>query len=302
MSRSCTQEQHRQWLRNLALLLVGLLLYVGCSDDKEGLKVTYPQDTGIRWQYEILQFYEGDTTSLGTIDVHNAEVGQFQQRSDIMRTRLVRRLDSLAGTERDSTITETFYDFSNKFSFRMYAGSFYRIFDTMLSPTVLDTIEAQDPAGDPYQYFFEYEPGWIKFTSFEQNAATPYEIHAPETFYIDFRRRETRISGSVEINSSGVFWGFDTIDLPMQDSVDTYVIKNTMYFDYDLQRDTVAVQPFRETMDWWYWVHPTAGIVQRERSPFTLSVPGVPSRGALIHKPGERWELRDLKGITIPED
>jgi hypothetical protein len=234
--------------------------------------------------------------------VHTAEFGQHERQQDVYITRLVRRLDSLSGTERDSTIQRTYYYADGKYNLEMYAGSFYRIFDTMLGSTVLDSIAAQDPAGEEYQYFYEYVPGWIKIASFQENAATPYNVHPQQTFYLNFRHRDTQISGSVDIESKGVFWGFDTINLPMQDSVDTYLIKNTMYFDYDLKRDTVDIQPFRETMDWWYWVHPSKGIVQRDRKPFTLTIPGVPSRGPLIHVDGERWVLTGLKGLTIQED
>jgi hypothetical protein len=282
----------------LALLLI---LTSACSEDKRGLDINYPQDVGMRWQYDIQEYYDGDTSSIGSLELHNAEIGQFQRRDGIMRTRLVERLDSLSGTAKDSIVYESYYDLSDDFSWELYASDFYRIFDTMLGNQVLDTLAAQDPAGDDYQYFYEYEPGWITFASFDADAATPYRVQSEQTFYLDFKHRGTRIHGSVDIKTSGVYWGTETINLPIQDSVETYVIKNTMYFDYDLQRDTVAVQPFRETMDWWLWIHPNAGIVRRDRNPFTLTVPGEPSRGPLIHTKGERWELTGLKGLSLSQ-
>ena len=287
----------------MVLLGMGLamLFLHGCDDDKQGLEITFPNTQQTTWQYNLFELNLEDTTRVGEIYLVNVEKLSYEGRADILRQRKFRLLDSLQNSPDSVQVFSTYLDLNQKFQFDLFADDFYGMFETMLNERVMDTLTAQNRDGDDYQEFFDFEPGWVPFAVFDQGSNVSYKVHRQERFFLDFYLRDHHITGHVDLFTSGLFTGFDRLNTPLGDSVFTYRFKQTSYMDFSLQRDSVTIPPFRETLSMTTWLHPDAGIIKRTRSPFALNIPSIPSRGPAIFDPGEMWKLQNIEGFDFSE-
>ena len=276
-----------------------ILLLVGCGEEERGIEIRYPEDSGISWQYDIYSFALGDTTRVGEMTVRNEAIIDDFNRSGIVEQRKYRRIDSLRSTRDSLTLHTSYLDLSSSLGISLFAEDFFDLFEDTFTRRVIDTLASDDPQGPDFQEFIDYEPLWSPIARFSESSVTSFQVHRPQTFYFDFELRGQQVSGSAEVVTEGLFWERDRINTPIRDSVETVVTRTATHLDFSLQRDSVRVPEFRVTLEYFVWYHPVVGVVRRERRPFQMTVPGIPSRFPSVLDPGERWELTGLEGISF---
>lgn len=278
------------------ILMCLIIISAGCDDDTQGIDLTIPTDEDIEWEYEIWQTDLNDSTHIGSLNVTNVGQVTFEGRNEILRQRNIRYENA---TEDDSLVSSSYFDVSGKYKFELFANDFYGMYHTTLRPDVIDTLTQNDPDGPQFQNFFEYQPEWILFARYDESSNSSYEVHEPQTFHLDFRLRNHHITGSVDVSTSGLFLGFERVNVPLRDSIFTYKIRHSTHFDFNISKDTVDLNTFRETFNLTTWYHPDAGIVKKYRSPIAFNIPSIPSRDPSIYMPGELWIIKDIVGFNL---
>lgn len=279
-----------------ATLVIIILGIVGCDDDTQGIDLSIPTEPGIEWEYELWRTDLNDSTQIGSLTVANVGQIDFEGRSDILRQRNIKYTTS---SEEDSTVSSSYLDVSGDFEFELFANDFYGIYHSTLRPDILDTLTQNETEGPEFQNFFDYQPEWVVLARYDESTNSSYNVHEPQTFYLDFRLRGHQITGSVKVSTSGLLLGFESINVPLRDSIFTYKIRHSTHFDFNVSKDTVDLPTFRETLKLTTWYHPEAGIVKKYRSPIAFDVPSIPSRDPSIYIPGEVWGLKDISGFSL---
>ena len=287
-------------IRDLQLLVASLACLTavlsGCDDDKQGIELSIPAGQDVAWQYEVWQTGLDDSTRIGSLHVANVGQIDFEDRSDILRQRNIKYLNT---APEDSSISSSYLDLSGTYKFEHFAGSYYEMYRATLDRDVLDTLTREQPEGPDFQNFYEYSPGWVVLARFDESTTSSYEVHKPRKVYLDFSLRGHQITGLVNVSTKGLFLGSERISVPLRDSIFTYKIRHATHFDFNVSRDSVELPTFRETFHLTTWYHPEAGIVQQYRSPIALDIPSVPSRYPSIYVPGEVWALKDVVGFSL---
>lgn len=275
-----------------------LVLVIGCNGEPEGLQTSIPVDSNINWTFDMYSYTDAETTAVGTVTLQNVETLSFEGNEGVLRQRRFRRLDSLSNTSDSVRTASTYYNLKD-LEYEIFAEDFYDVYDTMLPSFMLDTLMAQEPDGPDFQFLYDYQPRWVTVARFDEHATSSYSIFDEQRFYVDFQYEEHHITGHMDIKATGLFWGFETISTPYRDSIQTYVIKNSTHFDFDLMKDSTDIPDERETIDIFTWYHEDGGIVKRQRTPFSLKIPTIPSRYPVLYHPGELWVLRDIFGYDF---
>jgi len=282
-----------------------LLLFTACDDSRTGLDVEVPDDPDFTWNYSMRSYFNNDTTDIGTVTVENVEtLSAFEGRVGILRQRVIRRVDSLQNSP-DSAIARSFFlDQQSSFRISLFADNFFDLFQTMLTRSVLDTIVTDLANGPEFQEFIDFSPRWSPIAEFDENATSNFEVHRPVTVFFNFHIRDYELIGSADVETTGVFAGFETINTSVADSLETIKIRNTTTFDFNLQKispqnDTTDVRDFRISLDMETWYSQEFGVLRKDRKPFELFVPSIPSRFPSILDPGEIWELQAVEGFSF---
>jgi len=304
INRSNTQNR----ILPALLLVCSLILFAGCGDDTAGINVTIPDDTEFAWNYRAKSYFQEDTTTIGTVTLENLETQDlFQARQNILRQRVIRRIDSLKNTSDSVSVTSTFLDLNNDFKIELFAEDYFDLFQTMLTQRIIDTLANDDPNGPDFQELIDFNPLWSSIAEFDETSSSDFQTHRPFTLFLNFSIRGFELIGTAEVQTTGVFLGFETIDTPFRDSLNTIKMRNTTRFDFNLdkisqQNDTTSIPEFRVSLDMFTWYTRENGIVQKDRKPFVLRVPSIPSRFPSVLDRGERWELTGVEGFNFGEN
>lgn len=280
-----------------------LILLASCSDDEiRGLDIDFPAEVGLSWTYDIIRYYGEEEEKIGTLVSENFQIMPFQQREDILRQRRSRRIDSLA-TRQDSVIfSSTYFDISEDKEIEAYLENFFRIFDTSLNISMLDTITTGAPqtGAENFTRFQNLQPGWNVFTRFDSRTSRSFEILDTERFDLDFYLRGNHLTGTVDVRVTGLFDGSGNISTPWRENIFAHRIRTTATFDFKLTKNgEQELTEFRENIVMISWYNPDGGLVKRDRLPFTITVPTIPSRGPAMIQRGERWILTDVQGLDF---
>lgn len=274
-----------------------------CSDEElRGLSIELPSETGVAWRYDIITYYDGEEEKIGRLLSENFQIQPFQQRTDILRQRRTRRIDSLRTTQDSLLFSSTYLDLSENLEVEAYLDNFFRIFDTALTGAILDTLTsgAQQTGQENFTRFRNYQPGWNLFTRFDSRTTRTYIILPTQRFDLDFRLRGRHLRGTVDVQVTGLYDGSENLNTPWRDNVFAHRIRTMATFDFNLVKDdNQEIATFRENLTMFTWYNPDGGIVKRDRLPFTITVPTIPTRGPAIIDRGERWILTNVEGIDF---
>ncbi len=287
---------------NPAIILLLCVLLAACGDDdRRGLEVDFPRDQDIVWEYDVYEIERQNERHIGTLRDENLEITDHAQRADVLRKRREFHFDSLDTPGSPGYIfTSAYYDDGDDhFEIVQRADDFYGIFDHTLTERVLDTLTTDDPEGPEYQNFEDFEPGWITPYRFDEGSNRNYEVHGPETVYLDFYVRDRHITGEVEVRTTGLYRRTERIDVPWREGVLAHKVNMLTKMDFEVLKDSTEVPDFQETIKMKNWFSPDGGLIKREREPVSISIPGIPSRWGSVFDPGERWELKSLEGIDF---
>ena len=287
------------------LFLIFFMILSGCGDDRTGINVSIPEDTEFAWNYRAQSYYQEDTTTIGSVTLENFETQDlFQARQNILRQRIIRRIDSLSNTSDSVSVTSTFLDLSNNFRIELFAEDYFDLFQTMLTRRAIDTLGNDSANGPDFQELLDFNPLWSSIAKFDETSNANFEVHRPFTLFLNFSARDFELIGSAEVLTTGFFSGFETINTPFRDSLSTIKIRNTTRFDMNLEKisqanDTTSIPEFRVTLDMLTWYTRENGIVRKDRKPFALHIPSIPSRFPLVLDRGELWELTGVEGFDF---
>lgn len=283
--------------RTFTIVFFSFLL-TSCSKVEEtSIPLSFPTEEGVKWAHTIYKYNAIDTVKIGSVLTTNLGLESFQKRSKVLNQKREIRLDSLANTLRPVTVRSTFLQEKDG-GIELFADSYFDIFDGLLSNIVLDTLSS-GKGDEEYQRFNFISPGWVHWFVFAKDPDIPISVHPSYRVFLDFRNRAIHLTGTVSTYSESRFEDFDVVKTEDGESVLTYKYLIRTYYDFNLERDGEAIPTFRIASDFFQWIHESAGIIQRERKPFELFVPQVPSRYPLMYIPGEIWKLKSVTGISL---
>jgi len=291
----------------LSLLFIGL---ISCAPDPKTLELDLPADRGMVWNYDVLEIQRGDTTFAGTIRSEIIETGTIEGLNNAVQFEYEMDFERYKFTERPVRFTASTYRQNGDY-IDIYTESYFDLIDRTLDDYGLDTMfvddndpfEIWDAANESNQYTFltlnEMDLGWTHLFYRGANPDVPEEIHQSYSFPIYFIYRQDTLSGSVSLKSNIRFDAFDFVELTDSTSILTNRMLLTTYFDFDLKRNGDDLPPFRALMEFYNWMHPEQGVLKRERKPFGIFVPQLPSRYPIIEIPGQIWKLTSVEAFSL---
>lgn len=283
--------------RTFTIVIFSYFLISCSNEEKTSIPLSYPKEEGVKWTHTIYKYDSIDTLKIGSVTTTNLGLESFQKRAKVLNQKKEIRLDSLANTLRPVTVRYTFTQ-ENDGVIDLFADSYFDIFDGLLTNVVLDTLST-GKGDEEYQRFNFISPGWVKWFNFAQDPEIPIPVHPSYRVFLDFRNRAIHITGTVSTYSESRFDEFDVVKTEDGQLILTYKYLIRTYYDFDLKRDGETIPTFRIASDFYQWIHESAGIIQRERKPFELFVPQVPSRYPLMYIPGEIWKLKSVTGLSL---
>lgn len=291
-------------------LCVALFVIVSCAPDPKKLDLELPANRGMVWNYNVLEINRGDTTMAGTIRSEIIETGTIEGLNNAVQFEYEWELERYRFTDRPIRFTASTYRPNGDY-IDIYTESYFDLLDRTLDDYGLDTMfvddddpfEVWDAANESGQYTFitldEMDLGWTNLFYRGANPDVPEDIHQSYAFPVFFIYRQDTLSGSVSLKSNIRFDAYDFVDLTDSTSVLTNRMLLTTYFDFDLKRNGDDLPPFRALMEFYNWMHPEQGVLKRERKPFGIYVPQVPSRYPIIEIPGQIWKLTSVEAFSL---
>lgn len=285
------------------MLMLMMLWLSACSDDeRRGVLIEMPTERGLIWEFDIYEYYDDEEWKTGTIRVENFEVINFQQREDILRQRRAFRIDSLSTGPDSLRFISAYYDLSDTYETDKYFENFFRVFGGALSGRVLDTLTtaASQTGAQNFTRFQNDQPGWHLFSRFDSRSNRNFQILETRTYDLEFFLRDNHLEGTVDVRITGLYDSIEQIDTPWRDGIPTHKMRTLATFDFDLVKNgETQISPFREVMEMISWYHEEGGLIRRDRKPFEITIPTIPTRGPGIVDPGIRWDLTDVQGFDF---